>query len=102
MTGLWKSPRNRRTGRRKSPTCHSHRGDGTWGPASRAPQTGSRGPSGPAFVLSACPLPEVNHAFFTFAEGDLSAFLSLLFGCGQGAKPRGRDVFFMSLRDAWA
>jgi hypothetical protein len=70
VCGSSHSPRNSRTCRRKSPTCHSHHGDGTWGPASRAAQAGSRGPSGPAFVLSACPLPEVNHAFFTFAEGD--------------------------------
>ena len=96
MTGLWKSPRNRRTGRRKSPTCHTHHGDGTWGPASRAAQAGSKGPSAPAFVLSACTLPEVNHAFFTFAEGDLFGFLSLLLGCDRGAKPRGRDAFSVS------
>ena len=92
ITGLWKSPRNRRTGRCKSPTCHTRRGDGTWGPPSRVAQAGSRGLSGPAFVLSACTLPEVNDAFFTFAEGDFFAFSSLLFGRGRGAKVRGRDV----------
>ena len=91
IAGLWKSPRSRRTGRRKSPTCHTRHGGGTWGHASGAAQAGSRGPSAPAFVLSACTLPEVNHAFFTFAEGDRFALSSSLSGWGRGAKPRGRD-----------
>ena len=51
----------------------------------------SGGPSGPPLPFSACTLPEANHAFFTFAEGDRLVFFILLFGCGRGAEPRGRD-----------